>query len=480
MAKTDNSWKSLLSGSNGIKAISLAGGVGLHAVNVFLATTILPSVVRDIGGFAFFSWNTTLFVVASIVGSVLSARWLSLRGPRRAYQLSIALFAVGTLCCTLAPTMTVMLVGRSIQGFGGGLLFALSYSMIRLVFAEPLWSRAMALLSGMWGIAALSGPFIGGVFAGLGAWRLSFGSVLLISVVLFITITTVLPSGRTSTGATPPTPVFKLFLLTAASIAVSLGSITEDLRVAVAGLVVSVVLLLLLIRLERRTSQRLLPRGSYSVSSRLGATYAAIAFLQAATTVEIYIPYFLQELHGYSPLKAGYLTVMMAIGWTCFSILFSGASRLRVIRIWHVGPVAMATGLLGLGFAIIHTDVHPSLALVLISLCLVLIGGGIGMGWPHLLARALSAAEAGEEDHAAASLTTIQLIATAFGAAITGVVTSLAGIHETENLANTKHAAWVLFVVFAALPLLTLLIVRTYFLKEGERRDIDNKSDPSG
>lgn len=473
MDNTDNSWKSLLSGSNGIKAISLAGGVGLHAVNVFLATTILPSVVRDIGGLAFFSWNTTLFVVASIVGSVLSARWLSLRGPKRAYQLSIALFVVGTLCCTLAPTMAVMLLGRSIQGFGGGLLFALSYSMIRLVFAEPLWSRAMALLSGMWGIAALSGPFIGGVFAGLGVWRLSFGSVVLISAVLFITITTVLPSGRTSTSATPPPPVFKLFLLTTASIAVSMGSITEDLRVAIAGVVVSVVLLLLLVRLERRATIRLLPRGSYLVSSRLGATYAAIAFLQAATAVEIYIPYFLQELHGYSPLKAGYLTVMMAIGWTGFSIMFSGASGRRVIRIWHVGPIAMATGLLGLGFAIIHTGAHPTLALVLISLCLVLIGGGIGMGWPHLLARALSSAEAGEEDHAAASLTTVQLIATAFGAAITGVVTSMAGIHETGNVASTKHAAWVLFVAFAVLPLLTLTIVRTYFLKQDVRRDTD-------
>lgn len=95
------------------------------------------------------------------------------------------------------------------------------------------------------------------------------------------------------------------------------------------------------------------------------------------------------------------------------------------------------------------------------------------MGWPHLLARALSSAEAGEEDHAAASLTTVQLIATAFGAAITGVVTSMAGIHETGNVASTKHAAWVLFVAFAVLPLLTLTIVRTYFLKQDVRRDTD-------
>ncbi len=470
MDKRDNSWKSLLSGSNGIKAVSLAGGVGLHAVNVFLATTILPSVVRDIGGFAFFSWNTTLFVVASIIGSVLSARLLSRRGPKRAYRLSIVIFAAGTLLCALAPTMAVMLAGRTVQGIGGGLLFALSYSMIRLVFEERLWSRAMALLSGMWGIAALSGPFIGGVFAGLGVWRLSFGSVLVISVALFVTISKVLPSGNATAGSSPPPPFFKLFLLTAATIAVSMGSLAEDLRLAVGGILVSVVLILVLVRLEKNAVNRLLPNGSYRVSSRLGATYAAIAFLQAATAVEIYIPYFLQEIHGYSPLKAGYLTVMMAIGWTGFSILFSGSSGQRILHIWHLGPVAMASGLLGLAFAIVNTSFHPLLTLVLISLCLVLIGGGIGMGWPHLLARALSSANAGEEDHAAASLTTIQLIATAFGAAVTGVVTSMAGIHETANLARTKDAAWILFAVFALLPLLTLWVVRRYFLKQNRER----------
>lgn len=362
--------------------------------------------------------------------------------------------------------MAVMLAGRTVQGLGGGLLFALSYSMIRLVFEERLWSRAMALLSGMWGIAALSGPFIGGIFAGLGVWRLSFGSVLVISVALFVAISKVLPSGNANPGSASPPPFFKLFMLTAATIAVSMGSLAEDLRLAIGGIFVSIVLILLLVRMEKNAVNRLLPNGSYLLSSRLGATYAAIAFLQAATAVEIYIPYFLQEIHGYSPLKAGYLTVMMAIGWTGFSILFSGSSGQRVVNIWHIGPVAMASGLLGLAFAVVNTDLHPSLILVLICLCLVLIGGGIGMGWPHLLARALSSAKAGEEDHAAASLTTIQLIATAFGAAVTGVVTSLSGIHATGDLASTKEAAWVLFAVFALLPLLTLWVVRKYFLRQ--------------
>ena len=67
-------WAALLHGRNAIRSLTLAGGVALHALNVFIATTILPSVVKDIGGLAYYAWNTTAFVVLSILGSALSPR----------------------------------------------------------------------------------------------------------------------------------------------------------------------------------------------------------------------------------------------------------------------------------------------------------------------------------------------------------------------------------------------------------------------
>jgi len=81
-------WGVLFSGKNGIRSVALAGGVGLHAINVYVATTILPSVVKDIGGLDYYAWNTTLFVVASILGSALSARLLQASGPRGAYTIA--------------------------------------------------------------------------------------------------------------------------------------------------------------------------------------------------------------------------------------------------------------------------------------------------------------------------------------------------------------------------------------------------------
>lgn len=113
-------WAALLSGRNGVRSLALAGGVVLHAINVYIATTILPSVVRDIGGLDYYAWNTTLFVAASILGSALAAKLLATAGPRSAYVIATLVFTIGTLLCAVAPSMPVMLGGRLVQGLGGG------------------------------------------------------------------------------------------------------------------------------------------------------------------------------------------------------------------------------------------------------------------------------------------------------------------------------------------------------------------------
>jgi Major Facilitator Superfamily len=109
-------WAALLSGRNAVYSIILAGGVTLHALNIYIVTTILPSVVGDVGGLEFYAWSTTLFVVASILGAALSSRLLDRVGPGRAYASATALFVAGTLICAAAPALSVLLAGRFVQG----------------------------------------------------------------------------------------------------------------------------------------------------------------------------------------------------------------------------------------------------------------------------------------------------------------------------------------------------------------------------
>ncbi|MDR3083800.1 MAG: MFS transporter, partial [Streptomyces sp.] len=148
-------WAALFGREHGPVAVTLAAGVALHAVNVYLAATVMPSVVDDIGGSSLYAWATTIFVFASVLGSAAAAAVLGARGPRASSRFAALLRAAGTTACALAPNMLVLLAGRLVQGLGGGLLFALSYAIVRISLHEALWPRAMALVSAMWGVATL-------------------------------------------------------------------------------------------------------------------------------------------------------------------------------------------------------------------------------------------------------------------------------------------------------------------------------------
>lgn len=458
--KVERGWGALLSGRNAVRSLTLAGGVALHAINVFIATTILPSVVADIGGLDYYAWNTALFVVASILGSALSAKLLQRTGPRGAYGVAAFVFAAGTLVCALAPSMPAMLAGRFVQGLGGGFLFALSYAMIRLVFDESLWPRAMALVSGMWGVATLIGPAVGGMFAELGVWRAAFWSVVPIAVLFGVLAVAVLPRESADRNERSALPLAQLVLLTAAVLAVSAGSVVPDLWWNIAGFAIAAALTGLLVAVEGRARQRLLPRGAFRLTAPLGALYASLSLLaMSVTSSEIFLPLFLQVLHGQSPLAAGYLTALMAVGWTLGSIGSSGLGARGVGRALMAAPVLGLIGMVVLGILVpLRADGSWAL-LAPICVAMVSVGFGVGLAWPHLLTRVLKVAPHDEQDLAAASLTSVQLFASAIGAALAGMVANLAGLTMPGGEAGTASAARWLFGVFALAPALCVLTI---------------------
>lgn len=452
-------WAALFAGKNKFKAIALGLGVVLHATNVFLSTTIMPSVIEEIGGLEYYAWNTTVFVVASVIGSVISAHILAANGPRKAYRLSILIFALGTAICMLAPSMVVMLLGRFIQGVGGGLLFAISYAMVRLVFVETLWPRAMAMISGMWGVAAFSGPLIGGVFAQYHLWRMAFGTILLISMILLVITELILPLKNDSRSITA-IPYVKLAFLTASALAVSIGSLMESLIANLLGLAIALFFLVVLVWRESKPGIRLLPSGAYRLSSALGITYLIMALLALSTSIEIFVPYFAQVIHGFSPIEAGYITVLIAFGWNTASLLFSGVRRESVNTLVLIGSLLMSIGLgsLSVLFSLEYTLVQ----FILICVSLFLVGAGIGIGWPHLLTRVFSLAPTGEEELTSSSVTTVQLMAMAFGAAIAGLIANMGGLTTPGGIGGAENASILLFGTFALAPLLAALIMLFY------------------
>lgn len=459
MSQVQTGWGALLGGRNSIRSIALAGGVGLHAINVYMVTTILPSVVADIGGLDYYAWNTTLFVVASIVGSAMSVRLLETSGPRLAYVVAAFIFGLGTVVCALALTMPMMLAGRFIQGLGGGLLVALSYSMIRLVFPESLWPRAMALISGMWGVATLVGPAVGGIFAELGHWRAAFWTMVPVIALFALLAFGVLPerSQDEARGERPALPVIQLVLLSLAVAAVSVGSIAPDPIWNMVGVAAALALLFALRMVERTAKQRLLPRGSFSLKAALGPVFLTMTLLAVTVTgSEIFVPLFLQVLHARQPLMAGYLAALMGAGWTMGSIWSSGAQGGRVGRNIRLAPAVVLVGMASLAVLVPGASVGTWPTLLPICIALLMAGAGVGIGWPHLLTRVLQVAPKDEQGLASAAITTVQLFATALGAALAGMVANMAGLIDPGGVPGTSATAMWLFGVFAVAPVIGL------------------------
>ncbi|MDR0217535.1 MAG: MFS transporter [Enterobacteriaceae bacterium] len=460
-SNTTPTWGELLSGRNGLLSIALAGGVALHAINIYIATTILPSVVRDIGGLEYYAWNTTLFMVASIIGAPLSKNVLSRFGPRAAYLIALIVFCAGTLICASAKDMMWMLIGRFIQGFGGGILFALSYALIRIVFAERLWPRAMAMVSGMWGIATLCGPAIGGVFAHADTWRLAFISLLPIAAILAIIVLVQLSAYKKSDTPAERAAIGKILLLGVSVLIISLASLSKAMLPNIGGVIVGLAIVALIARFDRNSKIKLLPSGAYDIKAPLGAIYASMSLLVIGMTTEIFVPYFLQTIHGYQPLIAGYATALMAAGWTVGSLFSSGRSPQTVQRLVRSGPILVVLALIALAIIMPSQSLFdPNSGLILMCVALAAVGAGIGATWPHLLTQVFTSAPKGQEDLASTSITTVQLFATAIGSALAGIVANLAGFTDPGGLAGTQSAAVWLFAVFALAPVLATLLVR--------------------
>ncbi|WP_236232382.1 MFS transporter [Pseudomonas tohonis] len=457
------SWGELLSGRNGLMAVALTGGVALHAINVHIVTTVLPSVVREIGGLDWYAWNTTLFVVASIVGAALASRLLAVGGPRGACLAALVVFALGSVGCATAQTMPWMLAARAVQGLGGGLLAALSYALIRVVFAPPLWPRAVALVSGMWGVATLCGPAVGGLFAEAGHWRWAFWSLLPVALFQALLVMAQLRprADDAEADALPGIPVLQIGLLAASVLAVAAGSLSPQLPLQALGVAVGLALGALALGWDRRATVRLLPSGGASLGSALGAVYACVALLLAGTTTEIFVPYFLQVLHGQTPLLAGYLTAAMAGGWSLGSLLSSGRHGAGAARLLRGGPLLCVVGLLALALLIpLAGELAHALRTLLVGVALAAVGAGVGIGWPHLLTRVLELAPRGEESAASTAITTVQLYGMAIGAALAGLVANASGLSVPGGVAGAQSAAVWLFTGFALAPLLAAVLVR--------------------
>ncbi|MCW2559932.1 MAG: arabinose efflux permease family protein [Mycobacterium sp.] len=441
-------WRDLLGPKYLGACTVLAGGVALYATNEFLTVSLLPSAVAEIGGQRLYAWVTTVYLVASVVAATTVSATLARLGPRWSYLLGLGVFGAGSALATFAPTMEMLLVGRTVQGAGGGVLAGLGYAVINSALPQSLWTKASALVSAMWGVGTIVGPAAGGLFAQFGSWRWAFGALVILTAAMAVLVPFALPGRRPGAEPPPPSriPVWSLLLLGTAALAISVAGILRNLAFTAGLLIAGVALVLVFLVVDRRTSASVLPPTAFRPGP-LKWIYVTLGLMMAATMVDMYVPLFGQRLAHLVPVAAGFLGAAVAVGWTVGEIVSASATKAQVIvRTVAVAPVVMA---IGMGVAAVSQFDDASLGVVAVwAATLMITGIGIGMAWPHLSAWAMGCVDdPAEGGTAAAAINTVQLICGAFGAGLAGVVFNL------TDRGDASAARW-LFAVFAGLAVL--------------------------
>lgn len=459
-------WRELLGPKNLGASTVLAGGVALYATNEFLTISLLPSTVADIGGQRLYVWVTTVYLVASVVAATTVSAVLARVGPRRAYLSGLAVFALGSLSCALAPTMELLLAGRVVQGSAGGLFAGLGYAVINSSLPQSLWTKASALVSAMWGVGTLLGPAAGGLFAQFGSWRWAFGVLVALAAAIAVLVPFALPVGADVAAVRDRIPVWSLLLLGSAALAISVAGIPRNVDWTIALVAAGVGLVGVFLIVDRRASAAVLPRAAFRPGP-LKWIYLTLGMLMAATMVDLYVPFFGQRLAHLAPVAAGFLGVALAVGWTTSEIVSASVTRTKVVvRIVAVAPLVMAVGLALAGLSQVADASGLLIAIWVVALALT--GVGVGMAWPHLSAWAMgSVDDVSEGGRAAAAINTVQLIFGAFGAGLAGIV-----VNATDS-GDARPARW-MFATFAMLAVVGLLAST----RSGNRARSENRQQP--
>jgi MFS family permease len=448
------SWRDVAATGQLAKFTLLCLGVWLHAADSLVVATVMPAAVQEIGGVAFINWALALYHLGSILAAVVTGSITGRIGLRAGLALAAMLYAAGCAASAVAPAIGPMLVGRPLQGSGGGGMMALVYVAIQEIFPERFWPRLLVVVSTIWGASALCGPLIGGLFAEAGLWRWAFWAFAGQAVIV-VAAAAFLPSRRSGPGG--GWAALPLSLLVFGTIGVAAADAVTAQGAAGAALLglAGLGLLYAFARLDARHGRHLLPVDALDLRRPVGNGLLMVLALAASTTpFGTYGPLLLGLLFGVGPLTAGYMVALESIAWTLASIATAGVTGPAKRVLIRFGAALIAAGAVG------YVVAMPAGSRAGVVACLIAQGAGFGMAWAYMVKRIVAAAPEAERGLAAGSVSAVQLIGYAVGASASGIAANAAGLAEGIGPAAAHDAALALFAGFVPLGIVGVVAAR--------------------
>lgn len=459
-------WLDLLRSGRAVFTVLLNMAVVLHGVHTFVLTTVMPSVISDIGGAAYYAWPAMVYLIGTIVGASSGSPVRAAFGRRRGYVLSGLIFIAGSAVGATAPSIAVLLAGQMIQGIGGGLMLSQSMALVRELYEGPLRTRILALINTTWIAAALIGPAGAGFFAEIDWWRGAFWSVIPFALLVCGLAWRYVPASEPP-AVRPGIPTRRLALLAAGVFSVAAAGQVEAVGLGIgpgiALVVLAGVLVWLTLRLDGKAESALFPKRPLSMSTPVGAAYwlfIAIALTQIAPS--IFLPLLLGALHDVPMLWIGYYNMVMSCAWSVGSFGVAHLTTRSGMRLaMAIGSVLSVLGLAGIAIGVNHAG------LVWHGAMTVVVGLGIGMTNVLAITWIMSIPAPGEENLTASAIPALRSLGLAFGAAAVGLISNAGGLGDASDPADVARALTWVFGICAAAPVLGLLMVfRTFALAD--------------
>jgi EmrB/QacA subfamily drug resistance transporter len=417
-------------------------GLDNTAVNV-----ALPSIQRDLRTpISGLQWTVDAYTLTLASLLILAGSLGDRFGRRQVFMTGLSVFTAGSALCAIAPNLGVLAASRVLQGVGGAMMNPVAMSIITNVFTEAKdRAKAIGLWSAAAGVSMAVGPVVGGLLLGAAGWRAIFWLNVPIGLAAVVLTRLFVPESKAPTARRfdPVGQVLGIVFLAGVTYAIIEAPHAGWLSARTfAVFTVALASAAGFVRYEMRREQPLIDPRFFGSLPFAGATLMAISGFLALSGFLFMNTLYLQEALGYSALKAGLLTLPIAVA----SMLGGPRSGRYVANHGPRAPLILA-GVLFSVSALMLTGLSPTTPVALLLAAYTVLGLAFGALNPPITNTAVSGMPRAQAGVAAAVASTSRQVGQTLGVAVIGsVVVARATGPARTGLPAASHAGWWILV----------------------------------
>ncbi|HDD7305967.1 TPA: multidrug efflux MFS transporter SdrM [Staphylococcus aureus] len=298
-----------------ITVIALILIMFMSAIESSIISLALPTIKQDLNAGNLISLIFTAYFIALVIANPIVGELLSRFKIIYVAIAGLLLFSIGSFMCGLSTNFTMLIISRVIQGFGSGVLMSLSQIVPKLAFEIPLRYKIMGIVGSVWGISSIIGPLLGGGILEFATWHWLFYINIPIAIIAIILViwTFHFPEEETVAKSKFDTKGLTLFYVFIGLIMFALLN-QQLLLLNFLSFILAIVVAMCLFKVEKHVSSPFLPVVEFNRS----ITLVFITDLLTAICLmgfNLYIPVYLQEQLGLSPLQSGLVIFPLSLAW---------------------------------------------------------------------------------------------------------------------------------------------------------------------